>query len=144
MFVLGSAYLDPDKQLLTIGARSVTLQRKPYQVLLWLIENRHRMVYREELLERFWDGKEVYDQSLSKAVGSIRKALGEEQGSEFIETRWGLGYRYVGPFQELPSNFMPSASVTRISTSPDGLVFWIEGGRWTGATQDPTFGVCVE
>ncbi len=103
MFVLGSAYLDPEKQLLTIGARSVTLQRKPYQVLLWLIENRHRMVYREELLERFWDGKEVYDQSLSKAVGTIRKALGEHGGEEFIETRWGLGYRYVGPFQEVSS-----------------------------------------
>ena len=104
MFVLGSAHLDPEKQLLTIGARSVTLQRKPYQVLLWLVENRHRMVYREELLDRFWDGKEVYDQSLSKAVGSIRKALRDPQGSGFIETRWGLGYRYVGPFQELPSN----------------------------------------
>jgi TolB-like protein/DNA-binding winged helix-turn-helix (wHTH) protein len=103
MFVLGSATLDPGKQLLTIGARTVILQRKPYQVLLCLIENRHRMVYREELLERFWGGKEVYDQSLSKAVGSIRKALGEPEGSEFIETRWGLGYRYVGPFQELPS-----------------------------------------
>jgi TolB-like protein/DNA-binding winged helix-turn-helix (wHTH) protein/Tfp pilus assembly protein PilF len=101
MFVLGSATLDPGKQLLIIGTRSVTLQRKPYQVLLCLIENRHRMVDREELLERFWDGKEVYDQSLSKAVGSIRKALGEPEGSEFIETRWGLGYRYVGPFQEL-------------------------------------------
>jgi TolB-like protein/DNA-binding winged helix-turn-helix (wHTH) protein/tetratricopeptide (TPR) repeat protein len=102
MFVLGPATLDPGKQLLTIGARTVTLQRKPYQVLLCLIENRHRMVYREELLQRFWDGKEVYDQSLSKAVGSIRKALGEPEGSEFIETRWGLGYRYVGPFQQLP------------------------------------------
>jgi TolB-like protein/DNA-binding winged helix-turn-helix (wHTH) protein/Tfp pilus assembly protein PilF len=102
MFVLGSAYLDPDTQVLTIGDRSVTLQRKPYQVLLCLIQNRHRMVNREELLERFWDGKEVYDQSLSKAIGSIRKALGEEEGSGFIETRWGLGYRYVGPFQELP------------------------------------------
>jgi DNA-binding winged helix-turn-helix (wHTH) protein/tetratricopeptide (TPR) repeat protein len=102
MFVLGSATLDPGKQLLTIGARTVILQRKPYQVLLCLIENRHRMVYREELLQRFWGGKDVYDQSLSKAVGSIRRALGEPEGSEFIETRWGLGYRYVGPFQELP------------------------------------------
>lgn len=94
MFVLGSAYLDPNKQLQSIGARSVTLQRKPYQVLLWLIENRHRMVYCEEMLERFWDGQEVYDQSLIKAVRSIRKALGEEGGSEFIVTRWGPGYRY--------------------------------------------------
>jgi TolB-like protein/DNA-binding winged helix-turn-helix (wHTH) protein len=116
MFVLGSVYLDPEKQLLTIGSRSVTLQRKPYQVLLWLIENRHRMVHREELLDRFWDGKEVYDQSLSKAVGSIRKALGEEEGSEFIETRWGLGYRYVGPFQELPSS---SAQATPPPGLPD-------------------------
>jgi TolB-like protein/DNA-binding winged helix-turn-helix (wHTH) protein/tetratricopeptide (TPR) repeat protein len=103
MFVLGSATLDPGKQVLTVGTRIVTLQRKPYQVLLCLIENRHRMVYREELLHRFWDGKDVYDQSLSKAVGSIRKALGDPEGSEFIETRWGLGYRYVGPFQELPA-----------------------------------------
>jgi TolB-like protein/DNA-binding winged helix-turn-helix (wHTH) protein/tetratricopeptide (TPR) repeat protein len=107
MFVLGSAYLDPDKQSLTIGTRSVTLQPKPYLVLLWLIENRHRMVYREELLDRFWDGKYVYDQSLSKAVCSIRKALGEPAGSELIETRWGLGYRYIGSFRELPSSSVP-------------------------------------
>jgi len=125
MFVLGSAYLDPDKQLLTIDARSVTLQRKPYQVLVCLIENRHRMVCREELLERFWDGKEVYDQSLSKAVGSIRKALGEQQGSDFIETRWGLGYRYVGPFQELPAVpmvFDPSPGPSDATREPESAV----------------------
>ena len=118
MFVLGSATLDPDNQLLTIGARSVTLQRKPYQVLLCLIENRHRMVNREELLERFWDGKEVYDQSLSKAIGSIRKALGEPEGSDYIETRWGLGYRYVGPFQELPAR--PATSPKAQGVAPPG------------------------
>jgi TolB-like protein/DNA-binding winged helix-turn-helix (wHTH) protein/tetratricopeptide (TPR) repeat protein len=132
MFVLGSAYLDPDKQLLTIGARSVTLQRKPYQVLLWLVENRHRMVYREELLERFWDGKEVYDQSLSKAIGSIRKALGEEEGSEYIETRWGLGYRYVGPFQELPSNSAladPPPGITEVTPESEKAQVSVPSGE---------------
>jgi TolB-like protein/DNA-binding winged helix-turn-helix (wHTH) protein/Tfp pilus assembly protein PilF len=120
MFVLGSATLDPGKQLLTIGTRTVTLQRKPYQVLVCLIENRHRMVYRKELLERFWDGKEVYGQSLSKAVGSIRKALGEPEGSEFIETRWGLGYRYVGPFQELSSGTVAASGEAEGGESPGG------------------------
>jgi len=102
MLLLGpSAQLDPEKQLLTIGERTVALQRKPYLVLQYLIENRHRMILRKELLDKFWDGKEVYDQSLSKAIGSIRKAFGEiRNGSMFIETRWGLGYRYVGPFLE--------------------------------------------
>jgi TolB-like protein/DNA-binding winged helix-turn-helix (wHTH) protein/Tfp pilus assembly protein PilF len=118
MFVLGPAYLDPEKQLLSIGTRSVTLQRKPYLVFLWLIENRHRMVTREELLQRFWDGKEVYDQSLSKAVGSIRRALGEPAGSQLIETRWGFGYRYIGPFSELlPDGSEPGQSAVLRSTA---------------------------
>ena len=34
------------------------------------------MILRKELLDRFWDGREVYEQSLSKAVGSIRRAFG--------------------------------------------------------------------
>jgi TolB-like protein/DNA-binding winged helix-turn-helix (wHTH) protein/Tfp pilus assembly protein PilF len=102
MIDLGPARLDPATQALTVGARTVALQRKPYLVLLYLIENRHRMISRKELLDRFWEGQEVYDQSLSKAVGSIRKALGDSEG-DLIETRWGLGYRYIGPFSEAPA-----------------------------------------
>lgn len=101
MYVLGTTYLDTEKQLLVTAEGTVALQRKPYLVLLHLIENRHRMITREELLERFWDGQEVYDQSVSKAIGSIRKAFGEtKESSRFIETRWGGGYRYVGPFSD--------------------------------------------
>jgi DNA-binding winged helix-turn-helix (wHTH) protein/Tfp pilus assembly protein PilF len=104
MYALGSVLLHRDKQLLTVGDRTVSLQRKPFQVLVFLVENRDRMVTRKELLDQFWDGKEVYDQSLSKAVGSIRKALGEPAASDYIETRWGLGYRYIGPFLEGPAS----------------------------------------
>jgi DNA-binding winged helix-turn-helix (wHTH) protein/tetratricopeptide (TPR) repeat protein len=107
MYVLGSVLLHPDKQLLTVGDHAVSLQRKPFQVLVFLVENRHRMVTRKELLDQFWDGKEVYDQSLSKAVGTIRKALGEPAASDYIETRWGLGYRYIGPFLEGPASPVP-------------------------------------
>jgi len=121
MFVLGSAQLDPEKQSLTIGMRTVALQRKPYLVLQYLIENRHRMIFRKELLDRFWDGKEVYDQSLSKAIGSIRKAFGETgDGSAFIETRWGLGYRYVGPFGESSTSSQPQNRIDRLSEPNNG------------------------
>ena len=105
MLVLGPARLDPEKRLLSVGARTVAIQSKPYLVLEYLIENRHRMVPRKELLDLLWDGQEVYDESLSKAVGFIRKAFGETRNSSiFIETRWGLGYRYVGPFGEAPAS----------------------------------------
>jgi DNA-binding winged helix-turn-helix (wHTH) protein/Tfp pilus assembly protein PilF len=104
MLRLGPAQLHPENQSLTIGARTVALQRKPYLVLQYLIENRGRMIRRKELLDRFWDGQEVYDESLSKAIGTIRKAFGDAPDSpDFIETRWGLGYRYVGPIDESPA-----------------------------------------
>lgn len=115
MIVLGPASLDTEKQELSIGALTVVLQRKPYLVFLYLIENRHRMVGRKELLDRFWEGKEVYDQSLSKAVGTIRRALGEF-GPELIETRWGLGYRYIGPFSEGSPVAYGSSSLLTLST----------------------------
>lgn len=121
MIVLGPARLDLEKQELSVGARTVVLQRKPYVVLLYLIENRHRMVYRKELLDRFWDGKEVYDQSLSKAVGSIRRALGDE-GSELIETRWGLGYRYIGPFSESSQQFLVASPLEGFKSASEDAV----------------------
>jgi DNA-binding winged helix-turn-helix (wHTH) protein/TolB-like protein/Tfp pilus assembly protein PilF len=120
MYVLGSTYLDTEKQLLVTAEGTVTLQRKPYLVLLHLIENRHRMITREELLERFWDGQEVYDQSVSKAIGSIRKAFGETKtSSKFIETRWGGGYRYVGPFTEQTSSAAPIGGIENAVSATD-------------------------
>lgn len=130
MFVLGSARLDPEKQLLITSSRTVALQRKPYLVLRYLIENRHRMILRKELLDQFWDGQDVYDQSLSKAVGSIRKAFGETRDSSvFIETRWGLGYRYVGPFGD-PSTAPlspdpPAPTPTKILPPPSPRPRWL-------------------
>ena len=117
MYRLGDFLLDPEKAILRRDERIVHLPRKPYSLFVHLVENRHRLVPREELLDRFWDGQEVYDQNLSKAVGSIRKALGDpREGGLYLETRWGTGYRYVGPFEEVaaipyPADAPPSARV---------------------------------
>jgi TolB-like protein/DNA-binding winged helix-turn-helix (wHTH) protein/tetratricopeptide (TPR) repeat protein len=135
MFVLGSARLDTENHLLTVGSRTVALQRKPCCVLQHLIENRHRMILRKELLDQFWDGKDVYDQSLSKAVGNIRRAFGESRDSStYIETRWGLGYRYVGPFGESPeAPLPPDEAVPEISppiSGPELLSTKHSSHRW--------------
>lgn len=100
-YLLGDYRLEPDKQLLTRADRPIHLPKRPFQVLLYLIEHRDRYVSRAELLDTFWDGREVYDDALRKCVGAIRKAL-EDQSDKghFVETRWGVGYRYVGPLEE--------------------------------------------
>ena len=104
-FRIGDFEIEPEKRRLTrVGGETVRLANKPFQVLLYLIENRERLVARNELLERFWDGHEVYEEALSKCVGTIRKALADQLDSpRFIETRWSEGYRYIGPLEIEPT-----------------------------------------
>ncbi len=74
-YVLGEFELEPDARRLHCNGEKIHLTKKPFGVLLFLIENRERMVSRQELLEKFLDGHEVYEETLTKCVGAIRKAL---------------------------------------------------------------------
>jgi len=115
-YLLNGYSLAPDEQLLSHDGQPVHLPKRPFQVLLFLLENRDRFVSRAELLDRFWDGKDVYDDALRKCIGAIRKALDEQPDqARFIETRWGVGYRYIGPLQE---QIVPyETAVTEIETT---------------------------
>jgi len=100
-YVLEEFRLEPEKRLLSRQDKPVHLATRPFQVLLYLIENRDRVVSRAELLDHFWQTKEVYEESLTKCVGAIRKALRDNlEQPQFIETRYSEGYRYIGPFAE--------------------------------------------
>lgn len=103
VYRLAEFELDPNKRRLTgADGKAVHLSHKPFQVLLYFIENRDRIVSRQELLDQFWEGRDVYDITLTKCVGAIRKALGENtETPRFIETRWAEGYRYIGPLEEI-------------------------------------------
>src|SRR5207302_1903834 len=82
----------------------VHLAKRPFDVLFFLIENRERVVSREELLNRFWDGHEVYDDALRKCIGVIRTSLNDlGKSPRFIETRRGSGFRFIGAVTEGPA-----------------------------------------
>jgi TolB-like protein/DNA-binding winged helix-turn-helix (wHTH) protein/Tfp pilus assembly protein PilF len=99
--VLGEFELEPDKYLLKHHNQYIHLPELPFQVLLYLVENRERYVSRQELLERFWSGSESYEETLTKCISTIRTELNDPPTSPtYIETRKKVGYRYVGPFEE--------------------------------------------
>ncbi len=96
-YAFGEFDLETELQILRRGAAEIHLAKRPFDVLLFLIENRERIVSRDELLDKFWDGHDVYDDALRKCVGAIRKALDDtEKSPHFIETRRGSGYRFIG------------------------------------------------
>src|ERR1700694_3600852 len=93
-YFLGDYELEPDKRRLSRAGDAVHLASRPFQVLLHLVAQRDRFVSRAELLDLFWEGKDVYDMTLTKCVGAIRKSLNDSSDSpQFIETRYAEGYR---------------------------------------------------
>jgi len=100
-YLLGDFVLEPGKCMLSRGGTEIHLAHRPFQVLVHLIEHRERVVSRQELLDRFWEGHNVYEVALSKCIGAIRKALDDRlEKPRHIETRWAEGYRYIGPVEE--------------------------------------------
>lgn len=89
--------VDLAKRVLTRGSTEIRLAHRPLNVLLHLIEHRDQLVGRQELIDRFWNGSDVYDEAVTKCVGAIRKALDDPKDDpHYIETRWAEGYRFIG------------------------------------------------
>lgn len=104
-FVFGDFRLDTKSQILTANGQEIHLPKRPFYVLAHLVENRERIVSRNELFDKFWDGHDVYDDALRKTVGAIRQAIDDtKRPSRFIETRYGSGYRFIGTVEEIYKN----------------------------------------
>jgi DNA-binding winged helix-turn-helix (wHTH) protein len=80
----------------------IGLQHKPFHVLELLLSNAGQLVTRQELVDHLWPDSHVsFERSLNSAVNSLRHVLGE---GHYIETRPGLGYRFIAPVQEITEN----------------------------------------
>ena len=76
----------------------VTLSRRAFDVLLYLVQNPGRVVTKEELLRSVWPDASVDENSLMQSVSALRKALGERPGAnKFITTLPGRGYQFIAP-----------------------------------------------
>jgi len=72
-------------------AGPVTLRRKSFDVLRYLIDHPERVVAKEELLETVWAGVTVGEDSLAQCVTEIRRALGPT-GRDIVKTVQRRGY----------------------------------------------------
>ena len=80
--------------------RRVPLLGTASELLRVLIEERHRVVGKDELLQRVWRGAAVEEGNLSTYIAKLRTALGDDpQAPRFIRTHHGHGYRFVGEIE---------------------------------------------
>jgi DNA-binding winged helix-turn-helix (wHTH) protein len=92
--------LDQSRYRLQRGERVLRLEKRPMELLMFLVERRGDLVSREEIAERLW-GKDVFldvDRSINTAISKVRVALRDDpEKPRFVETVVGKGYRFVSP-----------------------------------------------
>ena len=80
-----------------MNGEPVVLTYKEYELLMYLIDNRARVVERDELLNKLWDyTADIETRTLDIHIRTLRQKLGEE-GSRYIKTIRSVGYRFVLP-----------------------------------------------
>jgi tetratricopeptide (TPR) repeat protein/DNA-binding winged helix-turn-helix (wHTH) protein len=101
VYQLEDIRIDLVRGCLTRKGEDQYLRHQVLGVLRFLLENRCRLVTKEELMESIWHGTAVTDNALVQCIADIRKALGDDfHHPRFIKTIPKVGYRFIGQVAE--------------------------------------------
>jgi len=124
---IGEVELDLGRYELRRFGRRVKLEKKPMELLIFLVSRREQLVTREEIVQRLWRSDLFIDseRNLNNIMRKIRTALGDDADRpSFVETVIGKGYRFVGPLRVIGAQYpragLESAASVR-GESGDGL-----------------------
>ncbi|MGH8187332.1 MAG: winged helix-turn-helix domain-containing tetratricopeptide repeat protein, partial [Steroidobacteraceae bacterium] len=96
IYTFGHFEVDLAAVELRSDGKAVSLEPQVFALLALLVENRERLVSKDEIIEKVWDGRVVSDAAVASRVKSARQALGDDgKSQQFIRTIHGQGYRFV-------------------------------------------------
>ncbi|NNK38793.1 MAG: hypothetical protein HKP03_09960 [Xanthomonadales bacterium] len=85
------------RRLTSPGGEPVALRSKVFDLLVYLVEERGRVVAKAELMEAVWPDTVVEENNLNQAISALRQTLGETaQAPRFVATVTGRGYQFIG------------------------------------------------
>ena len=113
-FRFGPFELDADRfELRRDGAR-LAVEPQVVSLMLLLVDNRHRLVTRDEIIQAVWNGRIVSEAALSSRIKSARQALGDDgQQQRMIRTIHGKGFRFVHDIEVTPEPALPARAAVR-------------------------------
>src|SRR5882724_9523482 len=103
--------LDLGRYELRRRGRRIKLEKKPMELLIFLVARREQLVSRKEIVTKLWRSDLFIDTELSinNIVRKIRTALGDDPAKpRFLETVVGKGYRFVGPVRVIDARYSQS------------------------------------
>lgn len=95
---IGNVTIDPESRTVKIAGTGVVFNRKEYDILIYLVSNRTRLVTKAALAEHVWgdhiDQADSFDFIYSQ-IKNLRKKLAEAGATIEIEAVYGVGYRLL-------------------------------------------------
>jgi TolB-like protein/tetratricopeptide (TPR) repeat protein len=96
--------LDTERRELRRSGMLVSVEPQVFALLQFLIENRDRVVSKEEIVARIWNGRIISDAAISSRIKSARAAIGDDGRAQgFIRTLHKSGFRFVADMQVAPT-----------------------------------------
>ncbi|HEY7205006.1 MAG TPA: AAA family ATPase [Methylomirabilota bacterium] len=101
----GAFHMDIPRHRLWRGEREIPLRPKAWDVLRYLLERPGLLITKEVLHAAVWPDTAVSDDTLTKVISELRKALGEDSRvPRVIETVHGRGFRLIAAVRGLGSS----------------------------------------
>ncbi len=92
--------LDAERRELRRGAALIAAEPQTFDLLLYLIQNRERVVSKDDLMAAVWSGRIVSESTLSSQIAAVRHAIGDDgERQMLVRTLPRKGFRFVGEVQ---------------------------------------------
>jgi len=129
LFSFENFALDCERRELRAHGAIVPVEPQVFDLLVYLIENRDRVVSKDDLIAAVWSGRIVSDSTLDSRINAVRKALGDSGGRQrFVRTIARKGHRFVGEVDATPKTDGVAAASrptlnqeVRFCTASDGV-----------------------
>ena len=96
-FIFVNHVLDTDRRELSCGGEGVPVEPQVFDLLLYLLENRHRVVSKDDVFEHVWEGRIVSESTLTSRINAVRNAVGDTgKEQRLVRTIARKGFRFVG------------------------------------------------
>jgi TolB-like protein/cytochrome c-type biogenesis protein CcmH/NrfG len=96
-FLFADHTLDTDRRELRRGSEPIAVEPQVFDLLIYLVQNRDRVVSKDDLIASVWGGRSVSDSALTSRINAARKAVGDSgEDQKLIRTIARKGLRFVG------------------------------------------------
>ena len=90
---LGNIIINLKKATVTKNGVEQPLKAMEYKLLIFMLNNRNRIIPKEEFFEKIWDTQFVGDVTLNVHIRHLREKIEEDPGNpKYIQTVWGVGF----------------------------------------------------